>query len=119
MPRSGISLVVFFAAVIALLNVGLVLSARLDLVATGVASLAAGSWCAANFWRCRHAHCMITGAGWVALAGFAFLEAALGRSLIHGDEGLVFLAVLGAGLLFECMWYLTHGTNAVSRVRAR
>jgi hypothetical protein len=114
LPRSGPPVVIFFAAVIALLNVGLILPTRLDLAATGVASLAAGSWCSANFWRCRHAHCMITGAGWLALAGFAFLEAALGRSLIHGDEGLVFLAVLGAGLLFECVWYWTHGTNAVS-----
>jgi hypothetical protein len=114
LPRSGLSVVIFFAAVIALLNVGLILPTRLDLLATGVASLAAGSWCSANFWRCRHAHCMITGAGWLTLAGFAFLEAGLGRSLIRGDEGLVFLAVLGAGLLFEGVWYLTHGTNAVS-----
>ena len=118
MPRSGLPMVTYFAAVIALLNVGLVLPARLDLAATGVASLAAGSWCAVNFWRCRHAHCLITGAGWRALAGFALREAGLGRSLIHGDEGLVFLAVLGAGLLFEGGWYLTRGTNAVSRVQA-
>ena len=62
---------------------------------------------------------MITGAGWLTLAGFAFLEAGLGRSLIRGDEGLVFLAVLGAGLLFEGVWYLTHGTNAVSSRSAR
>jgi hypothetical protein len=104
-----------FAAVIALLNVSLILPTQLDLVAVGgVASLAAGSWCSVHFWRCRHAHCVITGAGWLVLAGFAFLEAGLGRSLIDGDEGLVFLGVLGAGLVFEGAWYVVRGTNAVS-----
>jgi hypothetical protein len=94
--------------------VGRILPPRLDLVAVGLASLAAGSWCSVNFWRCRHAHCVITGAGWLAPAVFTFLEAGLGRSLIHGDEGLVFLGVLGAGLVFECTWYMTRGTNAIS-----
>lgn len=112
--RSGLRLVVFFAVVVALLNVGPFLSKRLDLVAVGVASLAAGGWCAVNFWRCRHAHCLVTGAGWLALAGFAFIEAGLGRSLIHGDEGLVFLGVLGAGLTVEGAWYAVRGTNAIS-----
>ena len=42
------------------------------------------------------------------------LEAGLGRSLIHGDEGLVFLGVLGVGLAFEGAWYVVRGTNAVS-----
>ena len=40
LPRSGLSFVIFFAIVIALLNVRLVLSGRLDLVAVGVAGLA-------------------------------------------------------------------------------
>ena len=74
MPRSGLSLVIFFAVVIALLNVGVILPRRMDLVAIGVVGLAAGSWCAVNFWRCRHAHCVITGAGWLALAGFSSLR---------------------------------------------
>ncbi len=113
LPRSGLRLVVFYAAVVALLNVGLVLPKRLDLAAVGVASLAAGGWCAVSFWRCRHAHCVVTGVGWLALAGFAFVEAGLGRSLIHGDEGLVFLAVLAAGLAVEGAWYAVRGTNAI------
>src|SRR5262249_19069210 len=86
-PRPGVPLVVFFAVVVVLLNVGAVLPRRLDLVAVGAASLAAGCWCAVNFWRSRHTHCVVTGPGWLALAGFAFVEAGLGRSLIHGDEG--------------------------------
>jgi hypothetical protein len=114
MPRTGLPLVIFYAAVIVLLNIGLVLPRRLDLVAVGVASLAAGAWCAMNFWRCRHAHCLITGPGWLALAGVAFVEAGLGRSLIHGDEGLLFLGVLAAGLVWECGWYVAYGTRAIA-----
>lgn len=113
-PRSGLPLVIFFAVVVVLLNVGAVLPRRLDLVAVGAASLAAGGWCAVNFWRSRHTHCAVTGPGWLALAGFAFVEAGLGRSLIHGDEGLVFLGVLGAGLVVEGVRYAIRGTNAIS-----
>jgi len=57
---------------------------------------------------------VITGIGWFALAGFTFFEAGLGRSLIHGDELLVFLGVLAAGLVFEGTWNVVRGTNAVS-----
>lgn len=113
LPDSGLPLIIFFVAVIALLNVGVLLPARLDLFAVGLAAVAAGSWCSANFWRTRHAHCVITGAGWLALATFSFLETGLGRSLIHGDEGLVFLGVLAVGLVFEGAWYVMRGTNAV------
>ncbi|SRR5712691_852438 len=114
MPRTGVPLVVFYAVIIVLLNIGPVLPERLDLAAVGVASLAAGGWCAMNFWRCRHAHCLVTGPGWLALAGFTFVEAGLGRSLIHGDEGLVFLGVLAAGLLWECVWYAARRSHAVT-----
>jgi len=114
MPRSGLSFLLFFGAVVALLNVGSAVPARAALLSAGAASLAAGGWCTLNFWRCRHAHCVITGTGWLALAGFSFVEAGLGHSLIAGDEGLVFLAVLVAGLAFEGVWYLRRGTNAVT-----
>jgi hypothetical protein len=117
LPRSGPSLVVFFTAVVVLLNVGPMLPRRFDLLATGVAGLAAASWCALNFWRCRHAHCVVTAAGWFTLAMFVFSEASLGRSLIRGDEGLAFAGVLGAGLFFEVSWYMLHGTNAVGSQR--
>src|SRR5262252_104360 len=113
MPRSGLPLVAFYAVVAILPNVGLVLPRRLDLVSVGVASLAAGAWCTVNFWRCRHAHCLITGPGWLALAGFAFVEAGLGRSLIHGDEVLAFLGILAAGLAWEAVWFCATSTHAV------
>jgi hypothetical protein len=66
-----------------------------------------------NFWRCRHAHCAVTGPGWLALAAFTVIETALGRSLIHGDEGLLFLAVLAVGLVWEAAWYAVRRTHAV------
>jgi hypothetical protein len=117
MPSSGLPLVVFFGAVFLLLNIGVALPRQLDLAAVGLASVAAGAWCSLNFWRCRHAHCLITGAGWLALGGFAFVEAGLGRSVIHGNEGLVFLAVLGAGLAVEAAWRAMRGTNAMISTR--
>jgi hypothetical protein len=75
---------------------------------------ASGSWCALNFWRCRQAHCLLTGSGWLPLALFAVAEAGLGHSLIGGDEQLVFLGILAIGLVFEGIWYLMHRTNAVT-----
>jgi hypothetical protein len=110
-------LVIFFVAVIFLLNIGVFLPSWLDLVAVGVASLGAGAWCGLNFWRCRHAHCLITGTGWLGLAGFAFVEAGLGHSLIHGDEGLIFLAVLAVGLVIEAAWWAVRGTNSMAKTR--
>jgi hypothetical protein len=79
-----------------------------------LAALAAGGWCSLNFWRCRHAHCVVTGPAWLALSIFAFTEAGIGRSLIAGDEQLVFLGVLAAALCFEGVWYLARRTNAVT-----
>jgi hypothetical protein len=88
------------------------------LATDGLAALAAGAWCALNFWRCRHAHCAVTSSGWLALSVLAFTEAALGHSLIGGDEQPVFLAVLAAGLVFEVVWRCLRGTNAVGRRHA-
>ncbi len=48
------------------------------------------------------------------LALFAVAEAGLGRSLIGGDEQLVFLGILAIGLVFEGTWYLMHRTSAVT-----
>jgi hypothetical protein len=118
-PRSGVRVLAFFAAVVVLLNVGQLLPRRADLATVGMAALLAGGWCALNFWRCRHAHCALTGAGWLALAVLAFAEAAVGRSLIGGDEPLVFLVVLGLGLAFEAGWYRWRGTNSIGPGRPR
>lgn len=99
--------------VIGLLNVASHLSDRAALVVYGIAGLVAGGWCTLNFWRCRHAHCLITGPGWLAFGVFAVAEAAIGHSLIGGVEDPVFLGILGLAVLFEVSWYLLHHTNAV------
>lgn len=115
LPRTGLPAVLYFAVIVVLLNVGPPLvTVRLNLALIGVASLAAGAWCSLNFWRCRHAHCVITGVGWSLLALFSLAEAALGRSLIAGYEDGVFLVVLGLGLAFEAVWRRAHGSNAIA-----
>jgi len=114
MPRTGWAAVLYFAAIFGLLNIAPHLPERANLAVDGLAALAAGAWCGVNLWRCRHAHCVVTSAGWLALSMLAFTEAVLGRSLIGGDEQPVFLAVLGVAILFEAVWYFVRGTNSVA-----
>ena len=113
LPRSGAPVVLYFAALVALLLFAPELPRRAELAADGLAALAAGAWCGLNFWRCRQAHCLVSGAGWLGLSLVAFAGAALGRSLIYGDEQLVFLGVLLAALGFEGLWYFGKGTNVI------
>jgi hypothetical protein len=114
-PRSGVRCLLFVLAIIALLSVAPHLPTRERLGADAVAFLAAGGWCALNFWRCRHAHCALSGAGWLALGVLALAEAGLGHSLIGGYEQPAFLGVLVIAVIFEGAWYLQHGTNAMAR----
>lgn len=114
-PRSGVRCLLFVLAIIALLNVAPHPPARERFGAGAVAFLAAGGWCALNFWRCRHAHCAVSGAGWLALGVLALAEAGLGHSRIGGYEQPAFLGVLVIAVIFEGAWYLQHGTNAMAR----
>jgi hypothetical protein len=104
---------VMVAVVLGLLNLGPHLPIRATLALDELAALVGGTWCSLNFWRCRHAHCLVTGAGWLALSLFAFTESVLGHSVIAGYEQLVLLGVLAAALIFEYGWYLTRHTNAI------
>lgn len=104
-----------FVAVIVLLNLAPHLSYRASLGVDALAGLLAGGWCTANYWRCRHAHCLITGPGWLAWTAFVLVEAALGRSLIGGDEQLAFLAILAIGVGFEALWYATRRSHAIAQ----
>jgi hypothetical protein len=113
MPRTGTQLCLFYCVLIALLVAAPHLGRRGDLIIDGLAFSMAGGWCALNFWRCRHAHCVITAAGWLPLAAFAFAEAGLGRTLIDGFEQPIFLGVLAVAVVFELMWARTHGSNAI------
>jgi hypothetical protein len=117
LPRTGLPVFLFFALVIVLLGLAAHLALRGELALDGLAALAGGGWCSLNFWRCRQAHCLVCGAGWLALSVFAFAEAALGRTLIAGDEQLVLLGILVAALAFEALWTWARRTNAVVRGR--
>jgi hypothetical protein len=115
LPRTGVAAVLYCVAVVALLNLAPHLPERADLAVDGLAALLGAAWCGLNFWRCRHAHCLVTSTGWAALSVLAFAGAGLGHSLIGGDEQPVFLAVLAAGVVFEAAWYLLRGRNSVGR----
>jgi hypothetical protein len=118
LPATGIPMALYSAAVIGLLGLAPLLNIRTDLAIDGLAAVAAAAWCGANFWRCRHAHCVVTATGWSGLGAFCFVEAALGRvngSLIGGHEQPLFLAVLVLGLIFEGGWVLRRGTNTYTK----
>ncbi|HTT89374.1 MAG TPA: hypothetical protein VMF65_07435 [Acidimicrobiales bacterium] len=108
---------VVLAVVVALLNVAPHLPLRAALVLVGLAALAAGGWCSLNFWRCRHAHCLVTGPGWLGFGVFCFAEAGVGHSLIGGYEQPAFLGILALGVAFEAGWRSVTGTNAVTLAR--
>lgn len=73
---------------------------------------ALGGWCTLNFARCREAHCLITGAGFDALAVAALV--AIGVDGHWSDLlFLMILPVLIAGFAFEVVWTGRHGENAV------
>lgn len=119
-PRTGVGVALYFLAIVVALNVSGLLPRRPELVVVGLSAAAAGVWCAINFWRCRHAHCIVGGVAWPALAAFCFVEAGLGRTLVGGDEGLVFVAILVAAIALEAVWVCGRGTNAIGpRVSSR
>lgn len=100
--------------VVGLLNLATHLAIQPALVVDGLAGVAAGSWCALNFWRCRHAHCFITGPGWLTFGVFALVEAGLGHSLINGYEQPVFMGILALAIIFEISWYMSRRSNAIA-----
>jgi hypothetical protein len=87
----------FFATVAAGISAAPHLSIRAGLALDAVVTLAASTWCIINFWRCRQAHCAVTGSGWAGLGLLEIAGLVLGRSLLHGDDGLAFVAVLVVG----------------------
>lgn len=90
------------------------LPVRAGLALGAIATLAASAYCLLNFWRCREAHCIVSGTGWAALALFEFTELSLGKSLIDRAEGLAFLIVLLVAFGFESLWRARYGSNAVT-----
>jgi len=120
LPRSGWAFCLYFVAVVRCCRSPTRSpSTRGGLAVTAAAALAGGAWCSLNFWRCRHAHCVVTGAGWLVLAVLALVGAALGHSLIAGGENIVFLAILLVGALFEVGWYASHRSHAIPSTPGR
>lgn len=113
LPRTGVGVALYFVAIAVAMNASALLPRRAELVGIGLSVLAAGAWCALNYWRCRHVHCLVGGVAWPPLAALCFVEAGLGRTLIAGDEGLVFLGILVAAIALEGIWCCARGTNAI------
>jgi hypothetical protein len=115
LPRSGLGFTLYWLLVFALeYSLAPHLAVRGRLGVEGGAALLAGAWCGLNFWRCRHAHCAVSGTGWLALGALGFAAAGIGRSLLGGYDQLVFIAVLAIALACEGLWYHARGTNAVT-----
>jgi hypothetical protein len=115
-PRSGIGFVLYWAVVFTLeYGVAPHLPVRGRLVVEAVAALAAGVWCGVNFWRCRHAHCLVSGPGWLLLSALGIGGAIVGHSVLGGFDQVAFFAVLVVAVVFEAAWRWAQGTNAVRR----
>jgi hypothetical protein len=115
----GIAQCIYFAIVAAGVAVAPTLPLRPGLGLALAATVAASSWCLVNFWRCREAHCVVSGVGWAALAALEVIELSLGRSFLFGSEGLFFVAILIVALGFEGLWRSRHGSSALISGAAR
>ncbi len=71
-----------------------------------------GSYCLANFARCREAHCVVTGWGWLALGVIGTWGAFTGHDVL-GVLWNAFAVVAIAGFAFEAVWTTTQGTHAL------
>ena len=71
-----------------------------------------GTYCLANFARCREAHCIVTGIGWLILAAVALGGALTGQgSLSQVWTAFLIVFVLGHG--FELVWAATRHTHVL------
>lgn len=88
------------------------LGSPVGLLVQGAFFLVFGTYCLANFARCREAHCIVTGLGWSALA-IVSVGAVLAGHDIRGGAWTVFLVIALAGHGFEAIWKARHGSNAL------
>jgi hypothetical protein len=107
--------VAFFAAAAAV-------GGRAGVAIASVWVLVAGTYCLANFWHCREAHCAVTGPGWTlaAVLGFAAAVApGTGLSWYRVNvETLVFVVILCAGYGLEYVVAARTGRRALGRAGA-
>ena len=71
-----------------------------------------GGYCLANFARCREAHCVVTGWGWLALAVIGAWSAIDDRAIL-GVLWNAFAVVAIIGFAFEAAWTRLRGTHAL------
>ena len=115
-PRHGMGFVLYWAVAFALeYGVAPRLPVRGGVAVEALAALAAGLWCGVNFWRCRHAHCLASGPGWLVLGLLGVAGALVGHSVIGGYDQVVFFGVLVVALVFEAAWRWARGANALWR----
>ncbi len=74
--------------------------------------LAFGGYCLANFARCREAHCVVTGWGWLAL-GVIAVWSAIGDRADLGILWDAFAVIAVVGFAFEAVWANLRGTHAL------
>jgi hypothetical protein len=102
--------VVFFAAAAAV-------GGRAGVAITSTWVAIAGTYCLANFWQCREAHCAITGPGWTLAAVLGFAAAlAPGAALAwyHVNVAtIVFVVILAAGYGLEYLVAARTGRRAL------
>lgn len=111
--RGPIGIAVTVGVFLAAIRVG----GRDGLVIASVWVLVSGSYCLANFWCCREAHCVVTGGGWTAL-GLLGLAAGVAPgdalSFVHiGVVVAVYLVVLAAGYSFQAVIAARTGSHSL------
>ena len=74
------------------------------------------TYCLANFARCREAHCIVTGLGYLSFAIVGAWAVFAGRDVRSG-EWIAFLAITLLGHAFEALWRRARGTNALRLAR--
>ena len=104
--------VAFFAA-------GSAVAGRAGLAIASVWVAIAGTYCLANFWHCREAHCAVTGPGWTlaAVLGFAAAVApGTGLSWYRVNAAtIVFVVILATGYGLEYVVAARTGRRALGR----
>jgi hypothetical protein len=101
-----------FVTVAVVIAAGSLLGAVLGLLVESAFFLVAGTYCLANFTRCREAHCIVTGVGWSALALAGLAAVVMGRD-VRTAAWIAFVVIFVLGHGFEAIWKSVHGSNAL------
>jgi hypothetical protein len=93
------------AVIVAVFLVAAGIGGRPGVAVAAVWLVVSGTYCLANFFCCREAHCVVTGSGWTAFGLLTLVIALIPGGWLgwlHVEVVvLTYLAVLGAGYGFE------------------